>query len=165
MELRQMLKILIRWWWLIAIPVIVVGGYAALTYSTPATQYQVIVSFATGTEPAGLSVDYDRYYPWLTSEYIANGLADIAVTDAFADAVTARLVEAGIEISGGTVKGRIVSDNAQSIVRIYLTWPDPIEILAIADAISAEIITNGAAYFPQLSGLGIAARRLDDPVP
>ena len=36
----------------------------------------VAMRFAAGTEPAGLSEDYDRYYPWATSEYIANGLAD-----------------------------------------------------------------------------------------
>ncbi|MCD6344464.1 MAG: hypothetical protein J7M17_02505 [Anaerolineae bacterium] len=165
MELRQMCKILLRWWWLVAIPIFVVAAYVGLTYHPPATNYQVVMRFAAGTEPAGLSQEYDRYYPWLTSEYIANGLADIAVTGAFAEAITARLAEQDIDVAPAAVQGAIVSDNAQSILVIYLTWPDPAQIVDVAEAITAELTENGADYFPQLAKVGIAARRLDTPTP
>ena len=165
MELRQMYKILLRWWWLVAIPVFVVAAYVGLTYHPPATNYQVVMRFATGTAPAGLSQEYDRYYPWLTSEYIANGLADIAVTGAFAEAITARLAEQGIVVAPAAVQGAIISDNAQSVFVIYLTWPDPAQIVDVAEAITTELTENGAAYFPQLAALGNVARRLDSPTP
>lgn len=121
--------------------------------------------FAAGTKPAGLSEDYDRYYPWLTSEYIANGLADVAETGAFAQTVASRLAEAGHEITPAAVQSAIVTDNAQSILVVYLTWPDETQTAAIADAITAELTGNGAAYFPQLEGIEPAVRLLDAPAP
>jgi capsular polysaccharide biosynthesis protein len=165
MELRTYWKILIRRWWLIAAPVLVVTLYVAVTYVPPGPIYQVVVRYAAGTNPAGLSEDYDRYYPWLTSEYVANGLADVAVTGAFAQAVSSRLVEAGYEISSGDIQRAIVTDNAQSILVVYLTWRNAEQIVVVADAITAELTENGAAYFPQLEGIEPGVRLLDLPTP
>ena len=165
MELRIYWKILTRRWWLVVAPVVVVAFYVAATYAPPGPVYQVVMRFAAGTKPAGLSEDYDRYYPWLTSEYIANGLADVAESRVFAQAVASRLAEAGYEVAPGAIQPAIVTDNAQSILVVYLTWPDPAQIVAIADAITAEFTENGAAYFPQIEGVEPAARRLDRPRP
>jgi capsular polysaccharide biosynthesis protein len=165
MELRQIIKALIRRWWLVIAPAMVVLAYTALTYQSPPTVYQVVMRYATGTEPAGLSVDYDRYYPWLTSEYIANGLADVAETGAFAQAVSHRLGEQGLSIDPAAVRGAIVTDNAQSILVVYLTWPTAEQAPAIAEAVTGELIENSSAYFPQLEDLEPAVRLLDDPAP
>ena len=162
MELRTYWKILFRRWWLVAAPVVVVAVYAAVAYTPPTPVYRVVMRYAAGSAPAGLSQDYDRYYPWLTSEYVANGLADVAVTGAFAQAVAARLGEPNLADS---IRLNIVSDNAQSILVIYLTWSDAEQAVVVADAISAELTGNGAAYFPQLEGVGPAVRLLDTPVP
>ena len=165
MELRTYWKILTRRWWLVVAPVLVVTIYVAVTYAPPGSVYQVVMRFAAGTEPAGLSEDYDRYYPWLTSEYIANGLADVAETGAFAQAVASRLAEAGHEIGPGAVQPAIRTDNAQSILVVYLTWPDEAQIVAVADAITTELTQNGVAYFPQLKGIEPVVRPLDAPTP
>jgi capsular polysaccharide biosynthesis protein len=162
MELRTYLKILLRRWWLVAVPVIVVALYAAVTYTPPGPVYQVTMRFAAGTEPAGLSEDYDRYYPWLASEYIANGLADIARTSVFAAAVAER---AGDPSLAGAIQGSIVTDSAQSVMVVYFAWPNAEQIAGIADAITAELTQNGAAYFPQLTGVEPAVRQLDIPSP
>ncbi len=165
MELRTYWKILTRRWWLVVAPALVVIIYIVATYAPPATNYRVVMRFSAGTEPAGLSVDYDRYYPWLTSEYIANGLADAAETGIFAQAVAARLAASGHDVPAGGVQGAIITDNAQSILVIYLTWPDAEQIVAMADAISAELTENAASYYPQIEGIGPAFRQLDAPIP
>lgn len=165
MELRVYLKVLLRRWWLVAVPVLVVLVYVAATYAPPGPTYQVVMRFAAGTKPAGLSQDYDRYYPWLTSEYVANGLADVAETGAFAQAISARLAQTGLDIPPGAIQPAIVTDNAQSILVVYLTWPDAVHIVAVAEAIGAELTGNGAAYFPQLAGIEPAVRLLDAPAP
>ncbi len=165
MELRTYIKILLRRWWLIVAPVAVVLLYVAVTYRPPAPTYQVVMRFSAGTTPAGLSEEYDRYYPWLTSEYIANGLADVAVTGTFAQAIAARLAEMGHQIPAAAVQPAIVTDNAQSILVVYLTWPDAEQIIAVSEAVTAELIGNGAAYFPQLEQIEPAVRRLDPPTP
>ncbi|MCS7282556.1 MAG: hypothetical protein RMK65_08830 [Anaerolineae bacterium] len=168
MELWTFLRILWRRWWLVAAPVLGVLAHLAVTYRPPPTTYQVVMRFAAGTVPAGLSVDYDRYYSWLTSEYIANGLADIARTRAFAEAVAARLKEQGISADPAAIQGAIVTDNAQSILVVYLTWADPEGAVAVARAAAEELTENGTAYFPQIpwpSEAGPAARLLDNPTP
>lgn len=159
-----MMKILLRWWWLALIPAVIVGGYTVLTHQRPGTSYQAVMRFAAGSEPAvELSPDYDRYYAWLSSEYIANALADIAVTGTFAENVAARLNDDGLTVDPHAIQGAIVSDNAQSVFVIYFTWPDPEQLPYIADAISVELTENGAAYFPQLRATGSVARRVDTP--
>ncbi|HET91385.1 MAG TPA: hypothetical protein ENN99_11725 [Chloroflexi bacterium] len=165
MELRTYCKILLRRWWLIVAPVAVVALYVVAAYSPPAPAYQVVMRFSAGTAPAGLSEAYDRYYPWLTSEYIANGLADVAMTGTFAQAISSRLAEAGREIPAGAIQPAIVTDNAQSILILYLTWPDAEQIVAVAEAVTAELTGNGAAYFPQLAQIEPAVRALDPPTP
>lgn len=165
MELRAYMKILLRRWWLVLVPVAVVVVYVAATYAPPRTTYQSVMRFSAGTDPAGLSLDYDRYYPWLTSEYIANGLADVAETGAFAQAVSMRLEAKGYRVSSGAIQGAIVTDNAQSILVVYLTWPDPDQIIPVAEAVADELIANSAAYYPQLENLEPAVRLLDEPVP
>lgn len=165
MELRTYWKILRRRWWLVVAPVVVVGLYLAVTYTPPPTSYQVVMRFSAGTEPAGLSLDYDRYHSWLTSEYIANGLADVAETGEFARAVTSHLTDTGQEIDPGAIQRGIVTDNAQSILVVYLTWPDPEQITEIARAISTELTENSASYYPQLVNVGPAVRPLDKPTP
>jgi len=165
MELRTYWKILTRRWWLVAVPAVVVALYVVATYTPPGPVYQVVMRFAAGTKPAGLSEDYDRYYTWVTSEYIANGLANIAETGTFAQGVASRLAEAGYPISSGAIQPAIVTDNARSILVIYLTWPDETQVMAVAEAITAELTGNGAAYFPQLEGIEPAVRPLDMPAP
>jgi capsular polysaccharide biosynthesis protein len=162
MELRTYWKILIRRWWLVVVPVLVVAIYAAATYTPPGPVYQVVMRFSAGTKPAGLSEDYDRYYPWLASEYVANGLADVARTGVFAEAVAERVGDPGL---AGAIQGSIVTDSAQSVMVVYLTWPDPAQIVDVANAVSAELTQNGAAYFPQLTGVEPAVHRLDTPSP
>jgi capsular polysaccharide biosynthesis protein len=167
-ELRAFLRVLWRRWWLVAAPVLAVLAHLVLTYRPPPTFYQVVMRFAAGTAPPGLSVDYDRYYAWLTSEYIANGLADVARTRAFANAVAARLAAKGVSADPAAIQGAIVTDNAQSIAVVYLTWPDPSGAVEVARAVATELTENGAAYFPQIpwpQEAGPAARLLDEPVP
>lgn len=165
MELKAYAKIVMRRWWLVLVPVAMVLVYVAATYAPPATMHQVVVRFSTGTTPAGLSLDYDRYHPWLVSEYIAKGLADVAETGVFAEAVAARLGQVGLNTSAGAVERAIVTDNARSIVVVYLTWPDPIEAALVAEALADELVENSGTYYPQIGDLGPAVRLLDNPEP
>lgn len=166
MEFKLLLKILWRWWWLGALPVLVVAAYVGLTYRMPPTTYQIVLRYTAGTQPAAeLSADYDRHYAWLTSEYIARALSNIVHTDAFAQGVARRLAERGAAIPPQAIQGAIISDYAESILVIYLIWPDAAQSVTVAEALSDEITQNGASYFPQMAGLGPVARRVDDPEP
>ena len=168
MRLADYARVLWRWWWLALLPVVAVGVLTLSTYRAPTTQYQVTMRFATGMlpEPASGAYNYDRYYEWLTSEYLTNGLKDVVRTGMFAEAVAARLQAQGQIVQPGQVQGAIGSDHAQSIFVVYLTWPDAGQATQVAEAIAAELSENSAAYWPQLEEAGGSpVRLLDRPAP
>jgi hypothetical protein len=174
MELREYWRIFTRRWWLALLPALVIAAYTLLTYDTPPTLYQAHMNFAAGLPPEFKpdNYTYDGLNVWLASEYIANGLADVARRERFAAAVSERLTESdvrmpdGAPIPSGAIQGAIASDNAQSLLVIFITWGDPDTLLAIADAITLELTTNAGAYYPQLADLPVPpARLLDNPVP
>lgn len=162
MEAKVLLRIIRRWAWLGALPVVVVIGMLSLSYRPPEASYQVVMRFTAGGEPAPvLSPDYDRYYAWLTSEYIANGLADLANTGRFAADVAARLAEGQLAVAPEAIQSAIVTDNAQSVLVVYLTWPDPDQAELVADAVSATLLDVGPHYFPQMGTIGGVIRQAD----
>lgn len=168
MELHTYWRIFARRWWLALLPALVVVVYTLATFKPPATSYQAYMNFTAGLPPEDKAetYTYDGYYAWLTSEYIANGLADVARRGEFAEAVSARLAADGVHIPPGAVQGAIVSDNAQSLLVIYVYWGDPDTLLTIADATALELTENAGGYFPQLAGLPTPpVRRVDAPVP
>ena len=164
MDITQLIKAVKRWWWIGIVPVIIVLIYVGVSYQKPPVTYQVAMRFATGGEPTtDLSDDYDRYYAWLSSEYIANGLADIATSDSFASGISDALNEKGLDISPAAVRGAIASDNTQSTLFIYVTWHDPTQVVDLAEVISAALISRGPVYYPQMSQIGPVARLIDTP--
>jgi capsular polysaccharide biosynthesis protein len=159
MELRMMLTILFRRWWLVIVPPILVGIITLFTYRAPATTYATTLRFAVGysPEPAVTSL-YDRKYPaWLTSEYIAGGLSDWAKTGDFAQAVAA---STGKSITAAEVAGSITSDHLRSIVVLYLNGDDPDKLTAIGEAAIKVLQTRNNIVFPQ-NGEGATVTALD----
>jgi capsular polysaccharide biosynthesis protein len=168
MELREYWRIFARRWWLALLPALVVALYTLVTFQKPPTVYQAYMNFTAGLarEVKPDDYTYDGHYAWTASEYVANGLADVARRERFAAAVSTRLAAEGLSIPAGAIQGAIASDNAQSLFVIYITWGDPDTLLAIADAVTLELTTNAGAYFPQLADLPTSpARRVDAPVP
>jgi hypothetical protein len=163
MELRQYWKIAFRWWWLILVPALAAAAYGLATYRPPATTYAASLRFTAG-QPATLaaSPNYDPdYYRWLTSEYIVGGLKDWARTGTFAEAVSAELAARGITIPPGAIGGAIVTDNARSLLVVYLSWGNPEQLTALAEAVSKVLQEQNAAAFPQLGGQAAVVVPLD----
>lgn len=162
MELRTLLKILKRYWYLILIPPILVGGFTLVTYRAPVPGYTTSLRFSVGYAPEQQTASlYDRKYPaWLTSEYIAGGLSDWAKTGDFAQAVAN---VAGGDITAGEVAGSIVSDYLRSIVVLYLNGSDPDRLAAIGNAAIKVLQVRNNVIFPQ-NGEGATVTALDGVV-
>jgi len=159
MELRTLLKILRRYWYLIVIPPLLVGVFSLLTYRAPASGYTSTLRFSVGYAPEDQTTSLqDLKYPaWLTSEYIAGGLSDWAKTGDFAQAVAA---EAGNNISSGEVAGSLVSDHLRSIVVLYLNGGDADKLTAIGNATVTVLQQRNHIVFPQ-NGEGATVTALD----
>ncbi len=164
MELGQYWRILIRRWWLAALPAFVVLIVCLLTYHAPPPVYNVGMRFTVGYPPetSGAYL-YDKYYPaWLASEYIAGGLRDWAVTGDFAAAVNDELGVRGVNL-GRSVAGAFASDHQRSVVMLYISWNDAGQLQAIAEAAAAVMETRNAQAFAQLGPSGAIVRAVDAP--
>jgi len=165
MELRQYWKIALRWWWLILLPPLVAATYGLATYRPPPIIFAASLRFTAGQpETPAASPNYDpNYYRWLTSEYIVSGLKDWARTGAFAEAVRAELAQQGLAIPAGAINGAIATDNARSLLIIYLSWGDAEQLPRLAEAVSKVLQEQNAAAFPQLGGQAAVVVPLDKP--
>jgi capsular polysaccharide biosynthesis protein len=163
MEVRQLVRILLRRWWLIALPTLVLGVVAVITYNPPPQTYAATLRFAVGYTPDPNSQSlYDRFYPaWLASEYIAGGLSDWAKTGNFAAAVSGDLAARGSEATPAQVAGSVVSDHQRSIVVLYFNGGDPALLQAIAESAARVLQTRNATVFPQNGPNGATVTPLD----
>ena len=123
MELRRYWNIIKRRWLLVLIPVCCcIGsriGNLPLTGALPSIPVCVLL-LASRRLRAELK-DEQRYYNWLTSEYIVNGLTDWVRGGEFSAAVSEHLAEQGHEIPAHAVQAGLVADNARSMLTISLT--------------------------------------------
>lgn len=166
MELRELWRIFRRRWLLALIPAVVVLVVGLLTYNPPPTAYNVGVRFLVGQQPlAGEALsDEQRYYNWLTSEYIVNGLTDWVQGNAFGQAVSEELASRGLDIAPGAVQGGLAADNARSMFTLSLIHGDPQALGAIMDAAITVLQERNHEALPQLGGEPAIVIALDEPV-
>lgn len=166
MELRQYWQIFKRRWLLLIIPATVVLAVGLATYHPPPPAYNVGVRFIVGQSPAAEAerVDEQRYYNWLTSEYIVNGLTDWVRGLTFAETVSQELAAQGLDIPSAVIQGSIAPDNVRSLLQISMTYGDANTLLAMMNAVAQVIIEQNAAGLPQLGGETAVIVQLDQPV-
>ena len=162
-------RILLRRWWLVVLPILAMAGLTLWgnRNAPPPGNFAVSMRFAAGLPPerAPGVYNYDRHYDWLASEYIAQAFAFTIPTNQFAQAVSRRLLAQGVTLTPGEVEGSVRADHTSSVIKVSMSWRDAGQLERMAEAVSAELADNGAAYWPQLTNPGgPPVRRLDVPV-
>ena len=165
MEIRRYWEVLKRRWLLVLVPAIVVLGIGLLTYQPPVPVYTVGVRFIAGQTPTpGTELeDEERYYNWLTSEYIVNGLTDWVRGGEFATAVSQYLAGQGHNIPAVAIQAGLAADNARSMLTLSLSGANTKELAAMMDGVIAVLITQNAAALPQLGEENALLTQLDQP--
>jgi capsular polysaccharide biosynthesis protein len=160
-------RILLRRWWLVILPAILIVAVTVLTTRpAPPVTYQVTMSFGAGFAPEPIRPDaynFDRHYNWLASEYTAQGFSLIISKGVFADNVAKRLAAKGITL-GAPLGGSIRSEVRSSVFVVTLAWPEAQQAEQIAQAIVDELNDNYLAYWPQLTGIEESPVKLMDPI-
>jgi capsular polysaccharide biosynthesis protein len=170
MELRQYGYIVWKRIWIIAaLLVTVLIGSLALR-AKPAPLYQATLRFTVGVPPesrTGNYYTYDRYYTWLTSEYIADDFSEVVKSQAFAQDVSAILAERqeDVIVSAGAIQGSTVAEKQHRILTVRITWGDPGQLQAIADAIEEALREKSNKYFAQLGSAGATVYIIDKSPP
>lgn len=166
MELRQYWTIIRRRWvWLVA-PALLVMLIGVVTYRPAPTSYNTGVRFISAQAPGTAAQDSDeqRYYNWLTSEYIVNGLGDWIRGGKFAEAVSAYLGSQGIAVPPSAIQGGLATDNTRSMLTVSLSGADPAILEQTMTGVIAVITEQNAAALPQLGGENAELVLLDEPV-
>jgi capsular polysaccharide biosynthesis protein len=109
-----------------------------------------------GQEPVNAASGEGRSDAWLASEYLADDLSQVLRGGDFAAQISERV---GFAVPAGT----IFASREHRIMSVSITWDDPDQIVAIAEAVGAEVEDGGAAYFPQLEGVQAQAVLIDGP--
>ena len=166
MELRDIWKIFLRRWLLVIIPAAIVLIVGVATYQQPPTVYNVGVRFLVGQPPVSGTVETDeqRYYNWLTSEYIVNALTDWVQGNEFGQAVSDELANRGLEVPPGAVQGGLASDNARSMFTLSLVHNDPELLAQIMDAAIVVLQESNDEVLTQLGNQPAVLTPLDQAV-
>lgn len=147
----------------LALPLLVGLSYPLLA-PEPTTTYAAGMRFVIGVRPEDVSdgeYTYDRYYTWLTAEYLVDDLAEVVKSRRFAEDVARR---AAIDVGPGTVQGATSAGKLHRILNVTITWPDPAQLDAIAAAVQEILVHDSEAYFAQLDTEGATVSVIDPPV-
>lgn len=163
MELRRYWRIVRRRLWIVLVLL------AALTISyvafapRPAPTYTASMRFLLGVRPEPRASDqyaYDYYYTWLTSEYLVDDFAEVVKSRAFAEDVSAA---AGIAVPPATIQGISTAGKLHRILTVTMSWHDPQELAALADAVVRVLETKAESYFAQLTTDSAVIAVIDPP--
>jgi len=163
MELRAYWRIVRRWWWLIVVaPLLVVAASLLLR---PQASHGAVANMrlTVGIVPEsgdGRFYTYDRYYSWLTAEYLADDLSEIIRSRAFAGEVSKRL---GGAVSAGQIQGATNPQKLHRILTVSVSASSEQQALDIANAIEATLRESVGQFLPQLSSENAAIAVIDPP--
>lgn len=169
MELRQYLGIIKRRVW-IPLFLVVAVALAVLLRGSPPPAYAASMRFVVGLRPeprTGAYYTYDRYYTWLTAEYLIDDMAEIVKSAAFAQAVEETVTASGEweNIAGlaGAIQGSTSSGKLHRILTVTISWGDPSQLADISAAVAAVLEHRIATFFALSESDQIELRMIDPP--
>jgi capsular polysaccharide biosynthesis protein len=169
MELKKYWHIVWKRIWIPVLLVVVVGVVSWLTLQTPLPGYSTTMRFTVGVKPQEVTgqYNYDSYYAWLSSEYLADDMTAIVGSQAFAEDVNKRLREMGkpVQIPPGIIGGVTVAEKQHRILRLTMSWGNAAELADIAQAVVIVMQKDSPKYLAQLGTPGALINVIDPPPP
>lgn len=150
MEFILVLRVLLRRWWIIAVPVIVAAFFAVpellANEQTAAGGYQTNFSYSAAQEASNLDVrDGDYQDVWLASEFVVNAFTDWVQSTSFRDELETEVGNADLLAGLG-----IAANNDRSIGIVYMSHPDELALTRLESAAITVLETRSQNYFPHL---------------
>ncbi|MDX2162727.1 MAG: hypothetical protein SF162_15515 [bacterium] len=163
-ELIHLARVLLRRWWLIAIPTVIAAAFAlpGLLDRAPASTggYGTVITYSAVQAFEAIPRSEGDYQDiWLSSEYTVNAFSEWVTGGRFKDAVTLALSEQGITINPAALS--IAADNERSVGEIFLNYPDSTGLEAAATAVIDVLTTRSQEFFAQLGGQPARVTLLD----
>jgi len=162
-ELIVYWRIIRRRAWLILLALAVFAASYALTRPTPASGYTARMRFVVGITPEEQPIGtytYDRYYTWVTAEYLLDDLSEVVKSQLFA-ADVAEL--SGLPVPAGAIQGATSAGKLHRVLDVSLSWGNREQIETLANAVVTTLTTRGGHYFAQLGAEDAVIAIIDPP--
>lgn len=169
MSLTEILLIVRRFWWLVALPTVLALLLSLATFDVPPRSFwataDIVVTQATLVDPTDSEQpfpDYNNFHSWAASEYIVDDLPQILPTELFAADLRQWLLdEKQLDIPVGTLKGALTAERAHRIIKLRVKADDPGHATAIAEGVAAVLDTKQLAYWDREDEAPINVQLLD----
>lgn len=163
MELIRVWQVLLRRWWLIAIPVVMVALVAVpdllRNEQVAAGGFQASFRYSAAQGESNLPQREGDYQDvWLASEFVVNAFTDWMTTSTFRDELAALVGTS--DVAGLT----IIADNNRSIGVVQLYHPNEAALNEISRAATTVLQTRNHIYFPHLGERPAEVTIIDAPV-
>jgi capsular polysaccharide biosynthesis protein len=164
-EIRWFFRTLLRRWYLVLIPVVVVGGYVFYTLlTTPPAQssgFTTVIRFSAAQSIDALpDREGDFQDVWLSSELTVKALTSWAQTTSFKSEVAARAAESGVTFEPNALA--TAADHERSVGQLFISWNNASELEIIAAAALDVLREDSQTYFPQFGDQPAQVTVLDD---
>ncbi len=169
MELILLTRALILRWWLVALPIVIIGALTLpdlLNRATNSVGYTITIDYSAAPAYDAIPRPEGDYQDlWISSEYTVNAFTDWVRGSRFRDDVIEVANTRGAAISNSALS--IAADNVKSTGRVSLGWTDAETLNIIADAVIETLQTRSHRYFAQLGGQPAAVTILNrtEPTP
>ncbi len=150
LELHLIWIIVRRWWWLIALPVLITAVLAVpslLNRGAASGGFTETITYSAMQSISAIPrTDGDYQDIWLSSELTVNAFSDWVKGSSFKTELAALVPDANLDALA------IAADNAHSVGQVYLSYPTADGLQALGDAAIKVLSTRSQAYFAQLGG-------------
>lgn len=165
MELLVVWRFLLRRWWIIVLPVVVVTALVApqlIRNEQPASGgFVTVFRYTAAQQESNYDVrDGDYQDVWLASEFVVNAFTDWIKTSSFRDELASVLNDSTID----TNAIGIATDNDRSIGIVELRYSDGEALANIANAAITVLEERNNQYFPHLGESPAEVNIIDAPV-
>jgi capsular polysaccharide biosynthesis protein len=165
MDAMAVVRMLLRRWYLVLLPVIAAGVFVVpelLARPTGTGGYNVSIRYTAAQVLEAIPErDGDYQDVWLASELTVDAFTEWVRHSRFIEAVRAQLTAQGQTFdTDGLGFG---SDNDKAIGRIDIGWHDPAQLEAIVAAAVVVLTEQNGVIFPQLGGVNAEVELLDQP--
>lgn len=153
MEIIQIIRVVLRRWYLVSIPVVLVGVFTVPELISPvptqSSGFTTVIRYSAAQVLEAIPErDGDYQDVWLASELTVNAFTDWILSSSFALEVSQKLAERGIDIPAGLLG--FAADNERSVGQVFISWNDPEELVTIAESALEVLANESDTYFPQL---------------
>jgi len=169
--MRRYVSILWHWGWLVVgLPALVLAFSLLRPAQAPNPGFSANMRFSVALAPqveAPSFYTYDRYYSWLTAEYLADDLTQIVRSREVAEAVRAEAARQGLDVNvpADAISGSSGAGKLHRVLSVSLNWPDQDQLLVLANALATVLSEGQSQYFEQFRAAGtpIMLHLIDPP--